>query len=558
MGGDALLRRALPRRGLLRPRRGQRRPRLPPRHRGRGGGRPRRLPARRRGRPRGGARRAPGRSRGADPPGPRRGQAAVRPRLGALQRGLALPALHGRQARALHPRARLLHRARSREPRSARRARRRDRRGARRRPLHAPRRPPARRRGRRLGDRRGAGPRARRDPAHAPDPPRRSERRALLHGDAAHEQPQHAAAVREAREGHRHRRQGLREGDRRGAAAVGLADARADAALGGDRPRGPATVDWRAMQSWDGSGFGLENLPYGAIARPGEAPQLAVRIGDDALLLAPLARRGALGALPPGTFDGPVLNPFLALGRAAWSATRAAITALLQDGAADDALTPLEGTTVHLPIAIGDYVDFYSSLEHATNLGRMFRPDAEPLLPNWRHLPVGYHGRAATVVPSGMPVRRPNGQRPGPKFGPSRRLDIELEAGFVIGAPSTMGEPVPVERALDHVFGMVLVNDWSARDIQAWEYQPLGPFLGKSFGTSISRWVVPVDELADRRVPGEPQEPTPLPYLAEQPWAYDIALEVELNGRVVSRTNARHLYWSVAQQIAHLTVNGAS
>ena len=186
-----------------------------------------------------------------------------------------------------------------------------------------------------------------------------------------------------------------------------------------------------------------------------------------------------------------------------------------------------------MPFEVADYVDFYSSLDHATNLGRMFRPDAEPLLPNWRHLPVGYHGRSGTVVPSGTPVRRPVGQR-RPEFGPSARLDIELEAGFVIGTPSEMGEPVPVERALDHVFGMVLVNDWSARDIQAWEYQPLGPFLGKSFATSVSQWVVPLDELADRRVPREPQEPAPLPYLAEEPWAYDIALKVELNGTEIA------------------------
>ena len=160
----------------------------------------------------------------------------------------------------------------------------------------------------------------------------------------------------------------------------------------------------------------------------------------------------------------------------------------------------VESPELALPFAVADYVDFYSSLHHATNLGRMFRPGSEPLLPNWRHLPVGYHGRAGTVVASGTPVRRPSGQRPGPEFGPSRRLDIELEAGFVIGTPSELGEPVAVERALDHVFGMVLVNDWSARDIQAWEYQPLGPFLGKSFATSISHWVVPLSELAGRRV----------------------------------------------------------
>jgi fumarylacetoacetase len=155
-------------------------------------------------------------------------------------------------------------------------------------------------------------------------------------------------------------------------------------------------------------------------------------------------------------------------------------------------------------------------------------------------------------------VRRPSGQRPGPAFGPSERLDIELEAGFVIGTPSTHGEPVPIERALDHVFGMLLVNDWSARDIQAWEYQPLGPFLAKSFATSVSHWVVPLDELAGRRVPAEPQDPEPLEYLREEPWAYDIPLEVELNGTVIARSNTRHLYWSIAQQIAHLTVNGAS
>jgi len=218
----------------------------------------------------------------------------------------------------------------------------------------------------------------------------------------------------------------------------------------------------------------------------------------------------------------------------------------------------VSGAELGMPFEVADYVDFYSSLHHAVNLGRMFRPDAEPLLPNWRHLPVGYHGRSGTVVPSGTPVRRPRGQRPGPEFGPTERLDIELEAGFVIGTPSAMGEPVPVERALDHVFGMVLVNDWSARDIQAWEYQPLGPFLGKSFATSVSHWVVPLDELADRRVPREPQEPAPLDYLAEDPWAYDIALKVELNGAEIASSNTRHLYWSIAQQIAHLTVNGAS
>ena len=222
---------------------------------------------------------------------------------------------------------------------------------------------------------------------------------------------------------------------------------------------------------------------------------------------------------------------------------------------------PLGECDWHLPFTVADYVDFYSSLEHATNLGRILRPGTEPLTPNWRWLPIGYHGRAGTIVVSGTDIRRPHGQRKAPQdgaptFGPSRRLDVELELGFVIGKPSTLGEPVPVERALDHVFGAVLVNDWSARDIQAWEYVPLGPFLGKSFATSISSWVVTLDEF--RRVEGPAQEPPPLDYLRCEPFAYDIPLELELNGAVVSRTNSRQLYWNVAQQIAHLTSNGAA
>jgi fumarylacetoacetase len=216
----------------------------------------------------------------------------------------------------------------------------------------------------------------------------------------------------------------------------------------------------------------------------------------------------------------------------------------------------LSDADLAMPFTVADYVDFYSSIHHATNVGRMFRPDDEPLQPNWVHLPVGYHGRAGTVVPSGTPVRRPSGQRGQGDFGPTRALDIELELGFVIGLASD--GPVPVERALDHVFGAVLLNDWSARDIQRWETRPLGPMLGKSFATSVSRWVVPLAQLEQLRVEAEPQEPKPLPYLRERPWAYDIPLEIELNGAVIARSNARHLYWSIAQQIAHLTSNGAS
>jgi fumarylacetoacetase len=207
-----------------------------------------------------------------------------------------------------------------------------------------------------------------------------------------------------------------------------------------------------------------------------------------------------------------------------------------------------------LPFPVADYVDFYSSRAHVENMGRILRPGQEPLPAAWLHLPIAYHGRAGTVVVSGTEIKRPHGQRKAGDFGPTRKLDIELELGFVIGTPSD--GPVPVERALDHVFGAVLVNDWSARDIQAFEYVPLGPFLGKSFATSISPWVTTLDELT--RVPGEPQDPEPLPHLRTELFAYDVPLEIELNGEVISRTNARNLYWNAAQQIAHLTSNGAT
>jgi fumarylacetoacetase len=248
----------------------------------------------------------------------------------------------------------------------------------------------------------------------------------------------------------------------------------------------------------------------------------------------------------------------MALGPDAWAESLA--HARTHDGPR----LPIDQATLHLPFEVADYVDFYSSLEHATNMGRLFRPDAEPLLPNWRRLPVGYHGRAGTVVVSGTGVRRPRGQLklPGsdaPVYEPSRRLDIELELGFVVGVPSTLGETVRVERFADHVFGVVLVNDWSARDIQAWEYVPLGPFLGKSFQTSVSAWVTPLALLAARRVEAPKQEPSPLPYLAGgRDWALDIELEVELNGEAISRGNARTLYWTMPQQLAHATSNGAS
>jgi fumarylacetoacetase len=332
-------------------------------------------------------------------------------------------------------------------------------------------------------------------------------------------------------------------------------------------------------RSWvpgaNGSGFGLENLPLGAVVHGGGRPQLAARVGEHALLVGPLADAGLLED-PAGALRAERLNPLLALGRPAWSALRSRLRALLSEGAPEaervgSALVPLAGCHPVLPLAVGDYVDFYSSLEHATNLGRMFRPEAEPLLPNWRELPVGYHGRASTVVVSGTPVRRPHGQLPPgepggrPRLAPSERLDIELELGFVTGGPGNpLGTPIRAAEAGEHVFGFVLVNDWSARDIQRWEYVPLGPFLGKSFATSVSPWIVPLEALEPYRVAGPPQEPAPLPYLrTEEGWALDLALEVALapaggEETVVSRTNARGLYWSVPQQLAHATVNGTA
>jgi fumarylacetoacetase len=228
-------------------------------------------------------------------------------------------------------------------------------------------------------------------------------------------------------------------------------------------------------------------------------------------------------------------------------------------------LRPLDEVTLHLPFEVADYVDFYCSIQHATNVGKIFRPDGEALLPNWRHLPVGYHGRAGTVVVSGTPIRRPTGQtRPSgdddrPAFGPSRRLDIEAELGFVVGTATELGTPVPTDAFTEHVFGVLPLNDWSARDIQAWEYVPLGPFLGKSFATSVSPWVTPLAALEAARVPLPGQDPAPLDYLAvEEPAGYDIAFEVVLNGEVVSRPPYAAMYWSPAQMLAHMTVNGAS
>jgi fumarylacetoacetase len=288
------------------------------------------------------------------------------------------------------------------------------------------------------------------------------------------------------------------------------------------------------------TGFGIFSVGSGA-------PRIGWRDGDEAVDLS------ALGDV----FAQPSLNALMALGRDAWTETLD--VARTHDGPR----TALAEAVLHLPFDVADYVDFYSSLEHATNMGQLFRPDAEPLLPNWRWLPVGYHGRAGTVVVSGTEVVRPFGQlKPTdfdePAYAPSRRLDIELELGFVVGVPTSLGETVQPDRFADYVFGVVLVNDWSARDIQSWEYVPLGPFLGKSFQTSISAWVTPLALLEPHRVEAPVQEPPALPHLTGgRDWALDLDLEVELNGAVVSRGNARTLYWTMPQQLAHATSNGA-
>ncbi|MCP2251654.1 fumarylacetoacetate hydrolase [Prauserella aidingensis] len=303
-----------------------------------------------------------------------------------------------------------------------------------------------------------------------------------------------------------------------------------------------------------GSPFGLDNLPYGVFSTPGTGPRVGVRVADSVVDLA--------ATLGDAVFARPSLNAFMAQGRARWDEVRRRVADLAAGELPDEAVHPVLAVTMHRPFDVADYVDFYASEHHATNLGRILRPDSEPLLPNWKHLPVGYHGRAGTVVVTGTDVVRPCGQRTsegGPVFGPSQRLDIEAELGFVVGTPLPLGSRVSTAEFADHVFGAVLVNDWSARDIQAWEYQPLGPHLGKSFATSISAWVVPLQALEAARVAGPVQEPQVLPYLAEQEdWGLDIDLAVSWNGQVVSRPVYREMYWSPAQMLAHLTVNGAA
>lgn len=323
------------------------------------------------------------------------------------------------------------------------------------------------------------------------------------------------------------------------------------------------------------SHFPLQNLPYGVFSTPGRAARVGVRLGDWVVDLAALAKAGLL---PNYSFDRPELNQFMALGRPAWQETRAILqhllaadTPTLRDRPAlrQAALFPAGQVTMHLPATIGDYTDFYSSREHATNVGIMFRGRENALMPNWLHLPVAYHGRASSIILSGQGVHRPMGQTKAddadlPTFHPSRTLDFELEMGFLVGPGNELGRPIPIHEAEKHIFGLVLVNDWSARDIQRWEYQPLGPFLAKNFATSISPWVVTLEALEPFRCPSPPQSPEPLPYLQSESGTYDIALEVALQSptmaepMTISRSNFRYLYWNMAQQLAHHAVGGCN
>lgn len=324
------------------------------------------------------------------------------------------------------------------------------------------------------------------------------------------------------------------------------------------------------------SDFSLHNLPFGIFSSESEPPRVGVAIGEWIIDMAAASRLGVLhpSEIMESLYQQSTLNEFMALGRPAAREVRnvlreqLTLTNSLLHQSAECTLIRQADATMHLPVAIGDYTDFYSSLEHATNVGQLFRPD-NPLMPNWKHLPVAYHGRASSIVVSGTPVRRPWGQiLPAgvtePVFGPSQALDYELELGFIIGKSSTLGVPVSSDEAEHYIFGCVLFNDWSARDIQRWEYQPLGPFLGKNFASSMSPWVMTLDALEAFRVAGPEQNPIPLPYLQTSgSLNFDLNLEVAIKPNAatettVCRTNARHLYWNICQQIAHHTVSGCN
>lgn len=318
--------------------------------------------------------------------------------------------------------------------------------------------------------------------------------------------------------------------------------------------------------------FPIQNLPFGVFStNANPRPRVGTRLGDFVVDLSVLDEENLLGKRH-GFFADSSLNRFMASGREVWREMRQRLVRILGEEQASfkkEALIPIDQVHMHLPVNIGDYTDFYASREHATNVGVMFRGKENALMPNWIHLPVGYHGRASSVILSGTDVIRPRGQMKGsdssPEFSATRQLDFELEVGFFVGTGNELGKPISIDKADEQIFGMVLLNDWSARDIQAWEYQPLGPFLAKNFATSISPWVVTMDALEPFRVRGPEQDPAPLPYLrADSVSGFDIALEVTLQSarmdapQTISRSNMKHLYWSIGQMLAHHTVTGCN
>ena len=331
------------------------------------------------------------------------------------------------------------------------------------------------------------------------------------------------------------------------------------------------------------SHFPIQNLPYGVFKlKIGSLPMVCTAIGDFIIDLSVLEHKGLFKKINLGNktvFDKNSLNPFMAQGRETWRQVRALLQTILSDEnplLRDDSelrkkvIIPMSDVEMCLPVKIGDYTDFYSSKEHATNVGIMFRGKENALMPNWLHIPIAYHGRGSSIIVSGTNITRPKGQsKPvdaaNPVFGPTKLLDFELEVGFIIGTPNKLGEPIAAEKTVDHIFGMVLVNDWSARDIQTWEYQPLGPFLSKNFATSISPWVVTMEALEPFRCPGPVQELEPMEYLRTSgERSYNINLDVSIRTNrqndefIISRTNYKYLYWNICQQLAHHTVNGCN
>lgn len=315
-----------------------------------------------------------------------------------------------------------------------------------------------------------------------------------------------------------------------------------------------------------GSDFSLHNLPFGIFSTSGTSPRVGIAVGDRILDLSAVGRLGWFD-FDPSVLSRSFLNDFIRLGQPVTEGAGSRVKEWLRAESA-----PLDKpsvwvdratATMHLPVQVGDYTDFYSSIEHAANVGKLFRDPENALLPNWRHLPIGYHGRASSIVVSGTPVRRPKGQYLAegerPVFGPSQQLDFELELAFIIGKDSVLGQPIPIEEAEDYIFGFVLFNDWSARDLQRWEYRPLGPFLGKSFASSVSPWVVPLASLRAFRTRGPAQKPEVLDYLKHDGAGnFDLQLEAHRNGQLITRTNAKNLYWNAAQQLAHHTSNGCN